>query len=231
MRANHSVKNSGKLCACLLLAAGAAVGVRSRADGQALPSQALGQSSGPTAQSYQGSVAAGEVSPQPIDLSLDDAIQRGLKNNLGIILNGTQVAGARGQRLSELQDLLPEVDFKAQESVMQVSLAAEGIRIPGVPTVIGPFGYTDLRASLTLSLVALASLRNSLAARHNFASAQLSAEDARDMVVLTVGNAYLLVLADQSLVTSLQAQVATSKISLDQAIANHQAGTAPLLDE
>jgi outer membrane protein TolC len=51
------------------------------------------------------------------------------------------------------------------------------------------------------------------------------------MVVLTVGNAYLLVLADQSLVTSLQAQVATSKISLDQAIANHQAGTAPLLDE
>ena len=46
------------------------------------------------------------------------------------------------------------------------------------------------------------------------------------MVVLTVGNAYLLVLADQSLVTSLQAQVATSKISLDQAIANHRKAIA-----
>jgi len=46
-----------------------------------------------------------------------------------------------------------------------------------------------------------------------------------------VGNAYLLVLADQSRVESAQAQVATSKVSLDEASANHQAGTAPLLDE
>jgi len=207
------------------------VGIQERADAQALPSQALGQSSGPTAQSYQGSVASGEVSAQPIDLSLDDAIQRGLKNNLGVILNGTQVAGARGQRLSELQGLLPEVDFKAQESVNQVDLAAEGLRIPGFPTIIGPFGYTDLRASLTWSLVDVTSLRNYLAARHNFASAQLSAQDARDLVVLTVGNAYLLVIADQTRVSSVDAQVATAKISLNQAEANHQAGTAPLLDE
>ncbi len=148
-----------------------------------------------------------------------------------MILNGTQVAGARGQRLSELQNLLPEVDFKAQEDVAQVNLAAEGLRIPGIPTVIGPFGYTDLRATLTWSLVDIPSLRNYLAARHSFTAAQLSAEDARDLVVLTVGNAYLLVLADQTLVTSVQAQVATSKVSLDQAVANHQAGTAPLLDE
>ena len=207
------------------------MGIQGRANAQALPSQALGQSSGPTAQSYQGSVASGEVSAQPIDLSLDDAIQRGLKNNLGVILNGTQVAGARGQRLSELQGLLPEVDFKAQESVNQVDLAAEGLRIPGFPTIIGPFGYTDLRPSLTWSLVDVTSLRNYLAARHNFASAQLSAQDARDLVVLTVGNAYLLVIADETRVSSVDAQVATAKISLNQAEANHQAGTAPLLDE
>jgi outer membrane protein TolC len=75
------------------------------------------------------------------------------------------------------------------------------------------------------------SLRNYLAARHSFTSAQLSAQDARDLVVLTVGNAYLLVIADQTRVSSEEAQVATSKISLNQAEANHQAGTAPLLDE
>ena len=51
------------------------------------------------------------------------------------------------------------------------------------------------------------------------------------MVVLTVGNAYLLVLADESLVTAAESQVATSKVSLDQAVNLHQAGTAPLLDE
>jgi len=211
----------------LLALSVAAVGGRA----QVLPSQALGQSSGPTAQSFQGSVAQGEVSAQPIDLTLDEAIQRGLKNNLGIILNGTQMAAARGQRLSQLQNLLPEVDFKAQESEMQVDLAAQGLRIPGFPTIIGPFGFTDLRASLTWSLVDVPSLRNYFAARHSFTAAQMSAEDARDLVVLTVGNAYLLVLADATRVSSVQAQVATSKISLNQAEANHQAGTAPLLDE
>jgi outer membrane protein TolC len=198
---------------------------------QAAPSQAPGQPSGPTASSFQGSVAAGEVSAQPIELSLDDAIQRGLKNNLGIILSGTQTATARGQRLSQLQALLPDVEFNAREAVQQVNLAAEGLRIPGFPTIIGPFGYTDLRGYLTWSLVDVTSLRNYLAARHNFAATELSAEDARDLVVLTVGNAYLLVLADQTLVSSVESQVATAKISLDQAVANHEAGTAPLLDE
>ena len=100
---------------------------------------------------------------------------------------------------------------------MQVDLPAEGLRIPGFPTIIGPFGYTDVRATLSWSLINVASLRNYLAARHNFAAAQLSAQDARELVILTVGNAYLLVLADESQVASVEAQVATAKISLDQA--------------
>jgi len=148
-----------------------------------------------------------------------------------VILSGTQTQAARGQRLSELQALLPAVDFKAQENLMQVDLPAEGLRISGFPKIIGPFGFTDLRASLSWSLVDVASLRNYMAAKHNFAAAQLSAEDAREMVVLTVGNAYLLAVADETEVSSVQAQVATAKVSLDQAVANHDAGTAPLLDE
>jgi outer membrane protein TolC len=192
-----------------------------------LPSPSAGQSTNP----FKGSVAVGEASAQAIDLSLDEAIQRGLKTNLGIILSGTQAAAARGQRLSQLQALLPEVDASAKETVMQADLPAEGLRIPGFPTILGPFGYTDIRASLSWSLLDVSSLRNYLAARHNFAAAQLSAQDARELVVLTVGNAYLLALADETRVTSVEAQVATAKISLDQAVANHQAGTAPLLDE
>ena len=176
-------------------------------------------------------MSKGQASPQPIDLSLDDAIQRGLQANLGVILSGTQTAGARAERLSQLQSLLPSVDFTAKEAEMQTDLPAEGLRIPGFPKIIGPFGFTDVRASFTWSLVNVASLRNYLASRHNFAAAQLSAQDARDLVVLTVGNAYLLVLADETQVSSVEAQVATAKISLDQAVANHQAGTAPLLDE
>lgn len=226
---SYSIRETRETCAAAAVAAllaGAAF-----AAAQTAPQQVPGVSTAPTAQSFQGSVAAGPVSAEPVNLTLDDAIARGLRNNLGLILSGSQTAAARGQRLSQLQTLLPSVDFKATEALMQVDLAAQGLRISGFPTVIGPFGYTDLRASLNWSLVDLPALRNYMAARHNFQAAQLSAEDARDLVVLTVGNAYLLVLADQTRVESVTAQVATSKVSLDQAVANHQAGTAPLLDE
>jgi outer membrane protein TolC len=130
-----------------------------------------------------------------------------------------------------LQALLPAVEFNAQEALMETDLPAEGLRIPDFPKIIGPYGFTDLRAKLNWSLVDVASLRKYLASRHNFAAAQLSAEDARELVVLVVGNAYLLALADESQVASVEAQTATAKLSLDQAVASHQAGTAPLLDE
>ena len=202
-----------------------------RAVAQNLPSAAAAPSTAPAPADFHGSVPAGEVSSTPLELSLDEAIQRGLKNNLGILLSGTQTASARAQRLSELQSLLPSVDFKATEAELETDLPAQGLRLPGIPTVIGPFGYTDLRASLSWSLVDVSSLRDYLAAKHNFAAAQLSAEDAQNLVILTVGNAYLLVLADEAEVSSMQAQVATAKVSLDQAVANHSAGTAPRLDE
>jgi outer membrane protein TolC len=184
-----------------------------------------------SASSFQGSVAVGEVSPQAVDLTLDDAIQRGLRTNLGVILSGTQTAAARAQRLSQLQSLLPDVEAYAREAAMQVDLAAEGLRIPGFPTIVGPFGFTDIRATLAWSLVDVKSLRTYLAAKHSFNAAQLSAQDARELVVLTVGNAYLLAVSDETRVTSVQAQVDTAKVSLDQAVQRHAAGTAPMLDE
>lgn len=208
---------AGSICLALITA---------RAQNVSVPNQTA-----PTAGSFQGSVPTGEASAQTIELTLDDAIQRGLKANLGVILSGTQTTAARGQRLSELQDLLPTLDFKASETVTQVDLPAQGLRIPGFPKIIGPFGYTDLRASMSWSLVNLNYLHNYLASKHNFAAANLSAQDAQDLVVLTVGNAYLLVLADESEISSIEAQVATAKISLDQAVASHTAGTAPRLDE
>jgi outer membrane protein TolC len=180
---------------------------------------------------YQGSIGQQQVTPGVLHLSLDDSIQRGLRFNLGLILTGQNVQSARGQRLEELQALLPTATAKITEADQETDLQAQGLRIPGFPTIIGPYGYTDIRGSLTWSLVNLSALQNYLASKHSFAAANLSALDARDMVVLTIGNAYLTVIADAALVQSAQAQVDTSKVSLDQAEANHQAGTAPLLDE
>jgi outer membrane protein TolC len=223
------MKSFIRFCAAALFIGAGFPGLSAVAQSSVVPAPPM--PSGPTSTDYQGSVSKGQASGETINLSLDEAIQRGLQTNLGMILSSTQTAGVRAARLSQLQSLLPGIDFSAKEAVQQTDLAAEGLRIPGFPKVIGPFGYTDVRASLSWSLVDIQSLRKYLAARHNFAAAQLSAQDARDMVVLTVGNAYLLVLADQTNVSSVQAQVSTSKVSLDQAVDNHQAGTAPLLDE
>ncbi len=51
-----------------------------------------------SASNFKGSVSSGQVSAQPLDLTLDDAMQRGLRTNLGIILSGTQTDSARAQR-------------------------------------------------------------------------------------------------------------------------------------
>lgn len=180
---------------------------------------------------YQSSVSDGKVTPGVLQLSIDEAIQRGLKFNLGLILTSQNTLSARGARLEQLQALLPTASASVKEALQESDLQAEGLRIPGFPAIIGPYGYTDIRGALTWSLVDLSALQNYLAQRHNFKAATLSAQDARDLVVLTVGNAYLTVIADAALVQSAQAQVDTSKVSFDQAHGNHEAGTAPLLDE
>ena len=63
----------------------------------AAPAQTAPQAAAPTASSFQGSLVQGQVSAQPLALSLDDAIQRGLQTNLGIILSGTQAGTARAE--------------------------------------------------------------------------------------------------------------------------------------
>ena len=180
--------------------------------------------------SFKGSVVSGTATAGVMDLSLDEAIQRGLRTNLGIILQSSSTLSANGQRLEQLQALLPTVTGSASYSVEQVNLAAYGLKFPGFNPIIGPFQVEDFQASLSQSVFNLPALQSYLQAKHNFKSAKFSAEDAKDMVVLTVGNAYLLCVADAARVEAVKAEMATSKVSLDQAVAAHDAGTSPKLD-
>jgi outer membrane protein TolC len=184
----------------------------------------------PTQDSFKGSVVTGKATDGVLDLSLDDAMQRGLRQNLGLILQTSTQKNASGQRLEELQTLLPTITASASIEVQQVNLAAYGLKFPGLNPIIGPFQVVDFRAYLTQNLVNVSALQNYIAAKHNFESARLTAEDARDLVVLTVGNAYLLCIADAARIEAVNAELATSKVSLDQAAAAHDAGTSPKLD-
>lgn len=193
-------------------------------------SQAGTGQSGVSSDSFKGSVVSGTATADVLNLSLDDAIQRGLRTNLGVILQSSSTLNANGQRLEQLQALLPTVTGTASYTVEQINLAAYGLSLPGINPIIGPFQVENFQASLSQSVFNLPALQSYLQAKHNFQSAKFSAEDAKDMVVLTVGNAYLLCIADAARVESVKAELTTSKLSLDQAVAAHDAGTSPKLD-
>jgi outer membrane protein TolC len=189
-----------------------------------------GGSPGNIDQSYRGSIVTGKATPGVLPLSIDDAMQRGLRANLGLVLQNSNQRSANGQRLVELQQLLPTVTADASITVEQVNLAAYGLKFPGLNPIIGPFQVEDFRAYLTQNLVDLQAFQNYLAGKHNFQAAKLTAQDARDLVVLTVGNAYLLCVADKARIAAVQAELDSSKLSFDQATAAHEAGTSPRLD-
>jgi outer membrane protein TolC len=95
---------------------------------------------------FTGSVPAGNPTPEVLPISFLDAIDRGLKQNLGLLLSSDNTIAARGERWKELSNLLPNVSAKGQENVQQTSLTALGLRLPIFPHVIGPFNYFDTRA-------------------------------------------------------------------------------------
>src|SRR5580698_9292214 len=161
---------------------------------------------------FQGSVPTGVASPTPLSLTLRDAIDRGLRTNLGLLLSGHVSETARGERLRSLSALLPQVTGEVSENIQQIDLPSHGIdfHLPGgftTPTVVGPFHYTDARAYASFNVFDYSLRKSYRAAQEGERAAQLSFKDARDLVVQSVANAYLLVIAGSSRVQALRAQV------------------------
>src|ERR1700730_334360 len=100
---------------------------------------------------YSGSVP-GKLVSGVLPLSLQDALDRGLKQNLGLLLSNENIRSARGERWTQLSKLLPNVTTQSSVVSSQIDLATLGISFPGIPTVVGPFSYFDSRAYLTQTL-------------------------------------------------------------------------------
>ena len=183
---------------------------------------------------FQGSVPTGVASPTPLSLTLRDAIDRGLRTNLGLLLSGQASETARGERLRSLSALLPQVTGEVSENVEQIDLKTRGINfhLPGfsTPAVVGPFHYTDARAYASFSVFDYSLRKSYRAAKEGERAAQLSVKDARDLVVQSVANAYLLVIAGSSRVQALRAQVETDQAIYDRTADQKRAGTTAAID-
>ncbi|MGA6982677.1 MAG: TolC family protein [Candidatus Sulfotelmatobacter sp.] len=210
-----------------------------------LPSTRLmGQTSSPTStpsislpgsqSPFTGSEPENKAAAGVLQIGFQDAIDRGLRNNLGLLLSGDQALTARGERWKELSNLLPNLQARIQEDAQTESLTALGFKsnvfpFP-VPRVIGPFNYFDARASLTQSVFNFRDFEQERSASERLRSAQYTYKDARELVVLAVGNAYLLAIADSSRIETGEAQVNNAQALYDKAIDQQKAGLTPSID-
>jgi len=99
-------------CTCRLIGACIALFIGSALLGQQSP--------------FQGSVPAGVASSTPLALTLRDAIDRGLRANLGLLLSEQTSQIARADRLRSLSALLPQVTGAVSENVEQIDLKTHG---------------------------------------------------------------------------------------------------------
>jgi len=184
---------------------------------------------------FQGSVPTGTVSPTPLALKLDDAIQRGLRTNLGLLDRETANQTARAERIRALSALLPQVTGTIEETVQQLNLKTLGLgslSIPGfsgIPTIV-EFSYTNAQANVSAPVFDWSARKNLSSARANEAASRLLIQDARDLVVQGVANAYLQIIADSSRVDSIRAQVATAQALYNRAVDQKKAGVSPAID-
>jgi outer membrane protein TolC len=201
-------------------------------DSSTTASSNTSSSSGSSQNAFSGSVPSQPV-PGVLPVSLQDAIDRGLKQNLGLLLSNADIGAARGRRWQELSNLLPHISASPYADISQVNLAEFGFsfHFPGfnVPTVVGPFSYFDARANASQALLDLKSL-NTFASNERLKSAQYTYKDARDLVVLAVGFSYLQGIADESYIEAVDAQVNTAQALYNQASDQVTAGTSPAID-
>ena len=181
---------------------------------------------------FTGSVPETKLSPEPLPISFLDAIDRGLKQNLGLLLSGDNTLAARGAKWKELSNLLPNVVAKGEEDVQQTSLSALGLKIPiaGFPRVLGPFNYLDVRAFLDQSVFNWNYIQKERAAAQSLKAAAYSYQDARELVVLITGNAYLEAIAEAARVETAEAQVKTAQTLYDRSVDQQKAGVSPAID-
>jgi outer membrane protein TolC len=222
------------LCAAMMLA------------GATLP--AGGQSSNPSSAGYPfyGSVTLRPATGETLKLSLDEAVQRGLENNLGLREAENSEKLVKGEKNEALQEFLPTITVSGGTGIFQHNLAALGFGPSALkefssffPGGKPPAGFSAITkddltqgainySQILFSGPVIAGWRAAGAATRAAHFAKMSA---RGEVVQQVATAYLHAIAAASEVVEATALEQADKVLFDQAHAAHEAGTAANLDE
>ena len=207
---------------------------------------AASQAANPSSASnpFFGSVTVEPANSQLLRLSLDDAIRRGLANNLGLREAESGQKILQGEKNEALQQFLPTITLTGDTGFYEHDLAAQGFS-PSLASkfrgLAGGGAVTNFplitRDTLTEGQVHLeqtlfsgpviAGWKAAGAAERVAYYARMSAEGE---VVQQVAVSYLRAIAAASSVDNARALEAEDQVALDNAREAHQAGTVANLD-
>jgi outer membrane protein TolC len=165
-----------------------------------------------------------------VSLSLDDAIARGLTNNLAALRAEAGVGVAEGRRWQALSALLPNASADATAVRQKINLAAFGFTAPGIPEIIGPFNVFDGRVRVSQALVDLSALANVRREALRLSAAKHDEQDARRLVALVVTTLYVNALAAGSRVDAVRAEYESARTLAQLANDLKAAGIVPQID-
>ncbi|WP_260181045.1 TolC family protein [Tunturibacter empetritectus] len=187
-----------------------------------------------------GGVVVEQGTPGALPLSLDDAIARGEKRNLQMLLVIQNERIVRGQVLTVENSLLPSLTAKGQIEAQEVNLAAQGFKAsslegfnlpPGTFSEIVKVNTASARLSLNQQLFNVPAYYLYRSAQQAAKVANLTTLNELGGVTLAVGTQYLLALADASQIANAQALEKADEVAYQQAKASHEAGVGTNLDE
>lgn len=195
---------------------------------------------------FYGSVTTQPLSEQTLQLSLDDAIRRGLENNLGLREAESQEKTIKGEHDQALQQFLPTITLSADTGYYQHNLEAQGFNpslisrfAPLFPGGKVPAGFSFItHDTLTEAFLHFNETLFSgpvIAGWRAAGSAQRSAHfakmTARGQVIQDVATVYLRAIADAGQVDNARANVDQAQLLFNNAHQEHLAGTVANLDE
>ena len=177
----------------------------------------------------------------PLSLSLDDAIALGLARNVRLKYDRANQLSVHGDQRQVINALLPSLTASASTGTQEINLAAMGFKpslLAGAHLLPAGFTFSTIvkvdttQAQLAASqqLFNLSAYELYQGAKHESTVVDLNYLNSRGDLVLSVGTAYLKVLADQSTVLNAEAEELTAKTTFSQASDRQQAGVGTHLD-
>ena len=172
-----------------------------------------------------GGVPTGQVTPGALPLSISDAIARGLKQNLGVVLGEQAVRSASGSRWQALSGLLPAAGVQLSQAREEINLEEYGFPVsPGQSPILGPFNVSAVHLTATTPIFDYSAIERAKAGGQAASAAKHSFRDARDLVVFAMANMYLQAITGESRIEAARAQLATAQALYDRAVIEKQAG-------